>query len=73
MTREELIKKVSADGYSVDFTLQDDCLYCSATDKNYILENFEVIMDYEFTENGQNKKLRTVASTEYGLTGYYII
>jgi hypothetical protein len=73
MTKEELITKVSSEGYAVNLTLQDDCLFCAATEESYFLENFEVIMEYDFIENNQNKKLRTVASTEYDLTGFYII
>lgn len=73
MTKEELIKKVSSEGYTVDLTLQDDCLYCSVNDTNYLLSNFAIIMEYDFVENGIYRKLRTVASTEYDLTGYYII
>ncbi|MBN8675029.1 hypothetical protein PDL71_10925 [Lacibacter sp. MH-610] len=73
MTKEELIKKVSSEGYAVDLTLQDDCLYCSATEESYFLQNFDVVMEYDFDENGQTKKLRTVVSTEYDLSGFYII
>ncbi|WP_430897037.1 MULTISPECIES: hypothetical protein [unclassified Paraflavitalea] len=56
MTKEELIKKVSSEGYAVDLTLQDDCLYCSATEESYFLQNFDVVMEYDFDENGQTKK-----------------
>lgn len=73
MTKEELIKKVSSEGYAVDLTLQDDWLYCSATEESYFLQNFDVVMEYDFDENGQTKKLRTVVSTEYDLSGFYII
>lgn len=73
MTKEEIIKKAQTDGYSVDFTQADDCLYCSATDTSYYITNFENIGEYPFEENGKQKTLRTVESTEYQLAGYYIV
>lgn len=73
MTKEELLKKVMADGYAVGLTINEDCLYCSATDTNYLLENFAIENEFPFEENGVKKVLRTVSSTEYQLTGFYII
>lgn len=72
MTKNEVIDLVKAKGYSTDFTLNDDCLYCSAQDKEYLLANFTVEAEYPFTENDQDKILRTVSSNEYNLSGFYI-
>ena len=73
MTKENLIEKVKSEGYVVDLTFNNDCLYCSATDTNYLLSNIEIVNEYPFTDNGINKILKTVKSTEYNLTGFFVI
>lgn len=72
MTREALVKQVEADGYIVDFTLQEDCLHCKVTGNTYFLGHFDIIDSFPFAENGRQRTLHTVQSTEHGLTGYYI-
>ena len=72
MTKEALIEQVQAYGYSVDFSLEEDCLYCQENGNRYLLEHFSIEGSFPFFENGQQKMLRTVQSTEHGLTGYYI-
>lgn len=72
MTKEALIEEVQAQGYSVDFTPGEDCLYCQETGNRYLLEHFSIEGSFPFTENGQPKMLHTIQSTEHGLTGYYI-
>ncbi len=35
MTKEELLEKIKSEGYTVNLTVANDCLYCSATDTSY--------------------------------------
>lgn len=73
MEKLKLIEKVKSEGFTVDLTFDNDCLYCSATDTNYLLSNVQIINEYLFNENGVNKTLKTVKSTEVDLNGFFII
>jgi len=70
MNRETIIKKLIEEGYTTDFTLDKDCLYCEHTGTNYLLKSFNVDMEMDFTENGVIKNIRAVSSVEFGLKGY---
>lgn len=71
-TKNEILELVKSKGYSTDFTLNDDCLYCSAQDREYLLSSFKIDAEYPFTENNKTKTLKAVSSTEYNLSGYFI-
>lgn len=70
MNKETIIKKLIEEGYTTDFTLDKDCLYCEHTETNYLLKSFNVDMEMDFTENGVIKNIRAVSSEEFGLKGY---
>ncbi|MFH6967965.1 hypothetical protein [Flavobacterium sp. FlaQc-28] len=70
MDKETIIKKLIQEGYTTDFTLDKDCLYCEETRTTYMLKSFSVDMEMGFTEDGINKKIRAVSSEEFGLKGY---
>ncbi|MBX9886846.1 MAG: hypothetical protein K2Y30_02805 [Flavobacteriaceae bacterium] len=70
MDKETIIKKLIQEGYTTDFTLDKDCLYCEQTETTYKLTSFNVDMEMGFREDGIIKKIRAVSSEEFGLKGY---
>ena len=72
MNKETIIKKLIEEGYTTDFTLDKDCLYCENTETTYLFISFNVDKEIGFTEDGRNKKIRAVSSEEYGLKGYNV-
>jgi DNA repair photolyase len=72
MTKEELLEKIKSEGYTVNLTVANDCLYCSATDTSYYLNQIEIIDEFTFIENNVTKTLKTVKPSEYNLKGYFI-
>lgn len=42
MDKETIIRKLIEEGYTTDFTLDKDCLYCEETDTNYMLKSFSI-------------------------------
>lgn len=72
MDKETIIKKLTEEGYTTNFTLEKDCLYCEDTGTEYMLKSFTVDMELVFTEEGIEKKIRAVSSEEFGLKGYYL-
>lgn len=72
MDKETIIKNLIAAGYTTNFTLDKDCLYCGITETTYLLISFNVDKEIGFMEDGINKKIRAVSSEEYGLKGYFV-
>ena len=72
MNKESIIEKLIEAGYTTDFTLDKDCLYCENTCSTYKLKSFNVDKETGFTEDGIIKKIRAVSSEEYGIKGYYL-
>jgi hypothetical protein len=67
-----IIAMLKKEGFVVDLTLQDDCLYCAATDTAYFINTFKTVKEISYNEDGIAKKIRAVASEEFGIKGYYI-
>jgi hypothetical protein len=70
--KSDIIDMLKKEGFVVDLTLQDDCLYCAATDTAYLNNTFKTVKEISYNEDGIVKKIRTVASEEFGIKGYYI-
>ena len=67
-----IIAMLKKEGFVVDLTLQDDCLYCASTDTAYLINTFKTVKEISYNEDGIAKKIRAVASEEFGIKGYYI-
>ncbi|RRJ90801.1 hypothetical protein [Flavobacterium macacae] len=72
MEKESVVERLIEAGYTTNFTLDKDCLYCSNTCNTYMLTSFDVDQETGFTEDGVIKKIRAVSSQEYGIKGYYL-
>ena len=72
MEKETIIKELIETGYTTDFTLDKDCLYCENTGTTYMLNAFNVDNEIGFTEDDMFKKIRAVSSEEFGVKGYYL-
>ncbi|QYS86209.1 hypothetical protein JJC03_14805 [Flavobacterium oreochromis] len=56
MEKDLIINKLIHNGYTVDLTLQDDCLYCANTDTLYILNSFTVDQEITFSDHNNKKE-----------------
>lgn len=69
----EEAKKIAVEkGYSINLSIQENCLYCSNADMNYLFSDFENIENFKIVENGKPQKLQLVHAPQYNIKGYYI-
>ena len=70
--KEEFIGKLEEEGYVLNLTLDDNCLYCSNTDTSYLINSFVIEKEMMFLTEGISETIRAVNSPEFNIKGYYI-
>lgn len=72
ISKSSILDALKKEGFIVDLTFQDDCLYCADTDTTYVFNTFKTIKEIPFNEEGIEKNIRAVISEEFGVKEYYI-
>lgn len=72
LEKESFINKLIKEGYFLNLTLDDNCLYCSNTDTSYLINSFIIEKEMEFLTDGKKETIRVVNSHEFNIKGYYI-
>ena len=70
--KEEFIGKLEEEGYVLNLTLDDNCLYCSNTDTSYLINSFVIEKEMMFLTEEISETIRAVNSPEFNIKGYYI-
>lgn len=63
--KEEFIGKLEEEGYVLNLTLDDNCLYCSNTDTSYLINSFVIEKEMMFLTEGISETIRAVNSPEF--------
>jgi hypothetical protein len=70
-TLEEGIALLKAEGFKLDLTWEDDCLYCSKEHYHFDPTSFKIHQRFEFPSGDAGKiHLLAVSSAQYRLRGH---
>lgn len=72
LEKESFLTKLAEEGYNLNLTLDDNCLYCSDTDTSYLINSFVIDKEMTFMIDGVKEIVRAVNSQEFNIKGYYI-